>query len=506
MAINQDDIDFVRQALDLLPSRAFNPLLSQRHSDTNSDELWVEVSNRAQNLLDSIGNDLLYDFATLHEDECWPEHFRLGRSYFDSTSEGGSLALAIHNIDWHIAICTAYQPGGSGGNEILRRAIERYVDKQDLRSAILFVERLWRKYFVIQSEIAAVHLWALSRADAFGLSYRQSVDELFGDHRRAQGQSYTFALSGLISRSASTDREHGRDARRLVDIYMTIRQPIESRLHAARVNSTNGSAWLTSIRELQPWYKALQQLAEEARDICASDSQCDEYDALARFADERVADITTCLSSVSPVGLAGASTRRSLEYLYLGRVMFPSTTFKAACSMLGHTGSIDDASLCEQFNTSLSPGHRWLADIVKGRMRELVGTFVAALQSGKLEASRIRRQRVVNILLATSQPDRHSPFNLMRSAIATGMARDIQTEDDLLVILKEAIVASAGSTSPISLADLPFILWSAAAYHPPLGSITDARAILENIVTLLVSSSFSHLPQGGSSPQSFSLW
>jgi hypothetical protein len=352
MATCQDEIDFVRQALDLLPSFAsFNPLLSRSRPDPNSNELWVELSNRVQRLLGSALDDLLYDFTSLHEDECWAEQFRIGRSYFDSTSEGGSLALSLHNADWYIAICAAYQSGGSGGNEILSRALEDYVKKQDLRSATLFLERLWRRHFVIQSDIAAAHLWALGRAEAFRLSYRQSVNELFGNHAKAQ--SYTFSLSALLSRSADADRGHGRDADRLVDTYAAIRQALESRLHAAKIDSANGSAWLTSIRDLQPWYKALQKLAEEAR---AFHSRCDEVDALARFADERVADITTCLSNVRPVGLEGASTRRNLEYLYVGRVMFPSATFEAACSMLDGTGSIDHASLREKFKASLSPG------------------------------------------------------------------------------------------------------------------------------------------------------
>jgi hypothetical protein len=129
-------------------------------------------------------------------------------------------------------------------------------------------------------------------------------------------------------------------------------------------------------------------------------------------------------------------------------------------------------------------------------MRELIGSFVATLQSGQLERLEIRRQRVLDILLSTGSRDGQRPLTLLVSAMATGMAHDVQTDDGLLVIIKDAILATARSLTPVPLADLPFILWSAAAHFPSLSSITDARAVIGNVVTLLVSSSFSHLPQG----------
>lgn len=451
-----DKVVFVQHALDLLPG-LFGSIGFQKDEITR---VWDELSDRAKDLIPLGAQESLTEFSVVHHRDCMPwESYSKGGSYSDSVVDGGTISAAVFYMEWWISICAAYQ-AGDHGDSYVRQAVLDFAGQHGIDAAIGYVERVWSNRFIAESYSAFNVLWTLIRAQAYGIDPALSSEELLAARRQAGRDASTpHVIPSLL---AEMNRKQGRNHKALLEIYQKHIGSLEQQLKEIKKASASSSAWLSGIRILQPQYKVLQKIAEEAFYTVTFPAEQDEIDTLARYADERHADITTCLFSAHPVGLSHLTpqTARSIEFYYGGRVMFPDSTRQLALSMLSSTGTLDRDELDRCFEASLSEGHRWVGSILRRRLHNFLEEFRSSIQE-KREGEEKTRERAVSILLSMgTQQEQESFQNVLNTILRLGITRSPASPADYLELITHGIMAAHTGGNQLAIGALPFVLWS----------------------------------------------
>jgi len=455
---SSDEVVFLQHALDLLPHIVGSP--HPRPADTTAP--WDQLSKRAQELFQHQTDEYLSDYAVVHHHDCVPlaDTYSGGRKYSDSAVDGGTISAATYYMEWWISISSAYQTRDGGGSYI-RQAVSELTTQHGVESGIRYVERLWSNRFITHSHTAWENLWALTRAKAYGIEPEQSIEELLAAKDLAGDEAgRPHAIPSLI---AEANRKHHRSHGKLIETYHRDRASLERRLKEIKEGADSASAWLSEIRILLPLYKVLQKIAEEATQTATVVSEQDELDTLARYADERHADITTCLRLIRPVGLAGeaSQTPRAIEFLYRGRVMFPNTIRQAALSMLEQTGRVDNERLDRHFAATLSEGHRWASDIVHSRLQDVFQEALTSARKEQIEVSEESRRSLVSALLSMGTlQEQEALLRVPARVLEIAAARSVSTAADHLSAVKEAIMGAWAQGQRFALGAMPFVFWS----------------------------------------------
>jgi hypothetical protein len=486
-----DSVVFVQHALDLLPT-----ITGSFHSaQADTSGAWDELSKRAQELIQLQANEYLTEFVVVHHRDCVPleNFYSHDRKYSDSAVNGGEISAAIYYTEWWISICAAYQADDGGGSYV-RQAVSELAARHGLEYATSYVERLWSTRFIIHSRTAWENLWALARAKAYGIGLAQSIEELLAAKELAGREAnVSRTIPSLI---AETNHKYNRNHHALIEIYHRDRTRVDQRLSEIKEAADSTSTWLAEIRVLQPHYKVLQEIAEEATLTASLGSEQDEFDTLARYVDERHADITTCLTLLRPVGLVSSMTPSSIEYLYRGRVAFPGEIRQAALSMLASTGSIDVEQLCRDFAASLSDGHRWARDIALRGQQELFRRVVSSVREQQTETKQESRTRVVSVLLSmgTAQ-ERQALEDVLGAVLEISVARSASTAAEYLRAVTDSIMAAWAQGKRLALGAIPFVLWSLGG-HVASGLSEGPETGLSTLVTPFTSAAIDSLRCG----------
>ncbi len=318
-----------------------------------TEALWETAIHHDENSLKSATFKNLSDYAIIRQN--LPQFKGCLRGEFgkyDNTNVT-NFEYLIAKLAQRVAVNTTSHRGYG----FLSSALSTVVKRHSVEVGISFLKKAWADRFIVLPSQFYEFLWVLIRCQAFNIDFETSYSE----YRNALAKTDS---GTLLNNLAKINSKQSRKHQCLLKFYNNLKLETEANLLRAKT-STDISLWIRNIRDLYPQYFAMQRIAEEAYSMVSDGAEKNEIDALARFADERRADIGTILTSYTPVPylqhIADALPNKTkamqrAKYYYRGRITFPEFVLKEI--MISFEDNVFNVSnLSCNLAKQLSPGH-----------------------------------------------------------------------------------------------------------------------------------------------------
>jgi hypothetical protein len=329
-------------------------IITHFRSHTFTADLWEAAISHDENNLSSVTDDHMSDYVLIRQN--LPEfEGRLRGEYgrFDHTKVS-IYEYQFAKLAQRIAVTTTSHRGYG----FLSKALSSVADRHGIEVGISFLKKAWYDRFIVLPTQFHEFMWVFVRCQAFDIDFETS----YAEYREAISKT---GAKDLVKNLAKINSEKGRQHQNLLIFYDNLKSEAEADLLQAKL-SPDISQWIRSIQNLFPMYLAIQRIADEACATTNDDVAKNEIDSLARFADERKADIGTILTLPTPVPYLNKiadvlpnriNAKRQAKYYYRARITFPQFVFEKIIDSI-EDGDFDASILRRYFEKQLSPGHK----------------------------------------------------------------------------------------------------------------------------------------------------